>query len=312
MKTKFIFLFIALTTVALASSTTLKQIDNIQNSTGGSSLAVPGTGSSFATDSNTLTLSNKSISGSTNTFSNIPASAVSSGQLSVANGGTGASSLTLNGMLYGNGTSPIGATSAGSQYQVFQAGSGGVPTVGALQLNQSAAVSGSLGVANGGTGLASLTAHYTLIGNGTSSVTLVSPSTAGYVLTSNGGSADPSYQPPSVGAPALNGSQASPQTVTAAGGISLTGISYSNMVFVVSNSGSVTVTATPSITACTAAGQALVILGESASNVIVLQDESGLSGSKLHLNGNWTSGLNSILSLICDGNGFWIEKSRAN
>jgi hypothetical protein len=80
---------------------------------------------------------------------------------------------------------------------------------------------------------------------------------------------------------------------------------------VVSNSGAVTVTATPSITACTAAGQALVIIGESASNKITLQDEAGLAGSKLHLNGNWTSGLNSSLTLDCDGNGFWIERSRA-
>lgn len=62
--------------------------------------------------------------------------------------GTGASSLTSHGMLYGNGTSAIGATAAGSQYQVFQAGSGGTPTVDAVHLDQSAAVTGVLPVAN--------------------------------------------------------------------------------------------------------------------------------------------------------------------
>jgi microcystin-dependent protein len=50
-------------------------------------------------------------------------------------------------------------------------------------------------VAGGGTGLATLTAHYLLVGNGTGNVTLVSPgSTAGYILTSNGTSLDPSFQ----------------------------------------------------------------------------------------------------------------------
>jgi hypothetical protein len=51
----------------------------------------------------------------------------------------------------------------------------------------------TIAVANGGTGLATLTAHDVLIGNGTGAVTLVSPSTAGLVLTSNGTSADPSF-----------------------------------------------------------------------------------------------------------------------
>lgn len=55
-------------------------------------------------------------------------------------------------------------------------------------------VSGILPVANGGTGLATLTAHDVLIGNGTGNVTLISPSTSGFVLTSNGTGADPSFQ----------------------------------------------------------------------------------------------------------------------
>jgi hypothetical protein len=45
---------------------------------------------------------------------------------------------------------------------------------------------GVLGVTQGGTGLTALTAGSALIGNGTSAVTLVAPSTSGNVLTSNG------------------------------------------------------------------------------------------------------------------------------
>lgn len=64
--------------------------------------------------------------------------------LGVVGGGTGAATFATNGMLYGNAASAIGATAAGSQYQVFQAGASGVPTVGALNLAQAAAVTGIL------------------------------------------------------------------------------------------------------------------------------------------------------------------------
>lgn len=47
-------------------------------------------------------------------------------------------------------------------------------------------VTGTLPVANGGTGAATLTANAVLVGNGTSAVSVVAPSTVGNVLTSNG------------------------------------------------------------------------------------------------------------------------------
>lgn len=49
-----------------------------------------------------------------------------------------------------------------------------------------AGVTGTLPVANGGTGLATLTANNVMLGNGTSNVQFVAPSTSGNVLTSNG------------------------------------------------------------------------------------------------------------------------------
>lgn len=45
----------------------------------------------------------------------------------------------------------------------------------------------------GGTGLATLTAHTVLVGNGVSPVTLVGPGTSGNCLTSGGVSADPAF-----------------------------------------------------------------------------------------------------------------------
>jgi hypothetical protein len=47
-------------------------------------------------------------------------------------------------------------------------------------------VTGTLPVANGGTGAATLTANNVLLGNGTSALQAIAPSTAGNVLTSNG------------------------------------------------------------------------------------------------------------------------------
>lgn len=52
----------------------------------------------------------------------------------------------------------------------------------------------ALSVAQGGTGRTSATAHGVLIGNGTSAVAVTGAGTAGQVLTSNGASADPTFQ----------------------------------------------------------------------------------------------------------------------
>ena len=50
------------------------------------------------------------------------------------------------------------------------------------------------GVAGGGTGVSTLTAHGVVIGNGTSAAAVTSAGLAGQVLTSNGASADPTFR----------------------------------------------------------------------------------------------------------------------
>lgn len=55
-------------------------------------------------------------------------------------------------------------------------------------------VTGTLPVANGGTGATTLTAHGVVVGNTTSAVNVTAAGTSGQVLTSNGASADPTFQ----------------------------------------------------------------------------------------------------------------------
>jgi len=76
-----------------------------------------------------------------------------SGTLPVANGGTGATTLTTNGVLLGAGAGAVTATAAGPNYSVLRVPpAGGAPAFGAINLAVSAAVMGWLGRANGGTG----------------------------------------------------------------------------------------------------------------------------------------------------------------
>jgi hypothetical protein len=93
-----------------------------------------------------------SVSGGTLAVTNVP----------VANGGTGAATLT--GYVKGNGTSAFTAAAS-------------VPV---------GDISGTLPVASGGTGATTLAANNVLLGNGTSAVQTVAPGTNGNILVSNG------------------------------------------------------------------------------------------------------------------------------
>jgi hypothetical protein len=191
------------------------------------------------TASNTVTLTNKSMSGSANTFTNLPASALSgtvslttqvSGALPVANGGTNSTSaqtaintlagaVTSGDYLRGNGTNVVMSTiqvgdvptlnqnTTGTAANITATSNSTLTTLSNLSLTgtqvtgnisgNAANVTGTVAVANGGTGDASLTAYAVLTGGTTSTGALQQVSglgTAGQVLTSNGASALPTWQ----------------------------------------------------------------------------------------------------------------------
>jgi len=77
----------------------------------------PGTGD--VTQAGTQTLTNKTINGSNNTITNVGLTTGVTGTLPVANGGTGATSLTANNVLLGNGTSALQAVAPGTSGNVL-------------------------------------------------------------------------------------------------------------------------------------------------------------------------------------------------
>jgi hypothetical protein len=78
------------------------------------------------------------------------------GTLAVANGGTGqTTALTQYGVIYGSTTTAMATTLAGTSSQVLKGNSSGAPTWGSVSLT--ADVSGTLPVANGGTGVTTST-----------------------------------------------------------------------------------------------------------------------------------------------------------
>jgi len=70
-------------------------------------------------NSATATLTNKSISGATNTLTAIPAATALSGTVPVANGGTGSASLTSGSVVVGNGASAVSLVAPGTSGNVL-------------------------------------------------------------------------------------------------------------------------------------------------------------------------------------------------
>lgn len=125
-----------------------------------------------------------------------------SGNLTMAGGGpltlttTGSTNITLptsgtlmtnpmttaGDIIYGGASGVPTRLAAGSSTQLLHGGT--TPSWSAVSLT--ADVTGTLPVANGGTGAATLAANNVLLGNGTSALQVVAPGTSGNVLTSNG------------------------------------------------------------------------------------------------------------------------------
>lgn len=104
---------------------------------------------------------------------NISAAKITSGQLAVAQGGTGVASVTSNGVVIGAGTSPV-VTATGAASSVLRVpDAGGTPAFGAINVSSGAAVTGTLAVGNGGTGDTSFTVNSVVVGNSTSALNIV-------------------------------------------------------------------------------------------------------------------------------------------
>ena len=118
------------------------------------------------------------------------------GTLPVANGGTGAATLT--GLVKGNGTGAMTAAAAGTDYLAPTGSAAGLTNFPTLNQNttgnaatattatSATNVTGTVAVANGGTGATTLTANNVLLGNGTSALQTLAPGASGNVLTSDG------------------------------------------------------------------------------------------------------------------------------
>ncbi len=114
--------------------------------------------------------------------------------VAVTAGGTGVESFTDNGVVYGDGTNSLDVTAAGTQYQVLQAGSGGVPEFGAVNIGQAAAITGTLPIGNGGTNATTQAgARDNLAAGGTQGSGVSTPTLARKVAKTVGNGVDTSF-----------------------------------------------------------------------------------------------------------------------
>jgi hypothetical protein len=167
--------FLTVSTGLTLSGTTLTGNTGTVTSVGGT-----GTVNGITLTGSVTTSGNLTLGG---TLSGIDLATQVTGDLPFANLAQG-SALSVLGVT-GNATADVASIAAGSDHQVLRR-SGTSVAFGAINLASTNAVSGQLGVAQGGTGAASLTANNVILGNGVSAVQFVAPGTNGNVLTSNG------------------------------------------------------------------------------------------------------------------------------
>jgi hypothetical protein len=140
-------------------------------------------------------------------------SALAAGTLPIAAGGTAATSFTANGVLYGNGTSALGITAAGTTGQVLIATTSGAPSWGAIPttaavtsfqtslsgLTPSTAttgavtLAGTLGATSGGTGLSAYTTGDIIYASATNTLSALADVATGNALISGGTTTAPSW-----------------------------------------------------------------------------------------------------------------------
>lgn len=118
-------------------------------------------------------------------FQQVSLTASVTGVLTVPFGGTGTSILTAFGVTYGNGSSTLGITAAGTtNWALLGNGTSVAPSF--AQVNLTLSVTGTLTVPFGGIGTNTLATFGLLYGNVTAAIGAVAATTAGLVLMSQG------------------------------------------------------------------------------------------------------------------------------
>jgi hypothetical protein len=122
----------------------------------------------------------------------LPATASVPCEIIVQNAGANTLSVypPAGGTVAGGSTNAAYSISAGNG-AIFELASPGVWY--AFAASSGGGLATPVSVANGGTGLATLTAHNVLLGEGTSNVAIAAPGTTGRPLLDQGGSADPAF-----------------------------------------------------------------------------------------------------------------------
>ena len=161
----------------------------------GNTLNVGGTTNRITVNSDTVDIASTYVGQSSiTTLGTITTGTWDATTVAVTAGGTGVETFTDNGVVYGNGASALDVTAAGTQYQVLQAGSGGVPEFNAVNLAQSAATTGQLPIAKGGTNSSTAAdARTTLAAGGTQGAGVSTPALARKVTKAVGNGADTSF-----------------------------------------------------------------------------------------------------------------------
>ena len=111
------------------------------------------------------------------------------GTVAATNGGTGTNTVAVGDLLYGSATDTWSKLAKGIGYKSLMMDASGTNVEwNAVALNQATAVSGQLGVANGGTGQSSFTDGQLLIGNSTGNTLTKATLTAGTGINISNGS----------------------------------------------------------------------------------------------------------------------------
>ena len=121
-------------------------------------------------------------------FAQVNLTSMVTGTLPLANGGLGTTTFTQYGILYGNAATSVLVTASGSTDQVLKSGNGtAAPSWGAISLGSSNAVSGILGLTNGGTATSSFATTNGLIYYTGSALATLATTVSGVLVTNGSG-----------------------------------------------------------------------------------------------------------------------------